>query len=103
MADQTSCHREKSFSSVYFLGKVFTDSDTLIVRVRATGWHPLCVEDELCWQLVPITLFHSPLVNLSVLQATASLIKGKASASRAEDPEFESCLRRDFFGVESYQ
>ena len=28
---------------------------------------------------------------------------GKASASRAENPEFESCLRRDFFGVESYQ
>ena len=28
---------------------------------------------------------------------------GKASASRAEDPEFESRLRRDFFGVESYQ
>ena len=28
---------------------------------------------------------------------------GKASASRAEDPGFESSLRRDFFGVESYQ
>ena len=28
---------------------------------------------------------------------------GKASASRAEDPEFESRLRRDFFGVESYK
>ena len=28
---------------------------------------------------------------------------GKASASRAEDPRFESRLRRDFFGVESYQ
>ena len=27
----------------------------------------------------------------------------KASASRAEDPGFESRLRRDFFGVESYQ
>ena len=27
----------------------------------------------------------------------------KASALRAEDPGFESCLRRDFFGVESYQ
>ena len=26
----------------------------------------------------------------------------KASVSRAEDPEFESRLRRDFFGVESY-
>ena len=28
---------------------------------------------------------------------------GKASASRAEDPGFESCLRWDFFGVKSYQ
>ena len=28
---------------------------------------------------------------------------GKASASRAEDLGFESRLRRDFFGVESYQ
>ena len=27
----------------------------------------------------------------------------KASASRAEDPGFESRFRRDFFGVESYQ
>ena len=27
----------------------------------------------------------------------------KASASRAEDPGFESCLRRDFPVVESYQ
>ena len=28
---------------------------------------------------------------------------GKATASRAEDPGLESRLRRDFFGVESYQ
>ena len=28
---------------------------------------------------------------------------GKASASRVEDSGFESRLRRDFFGVESYQ
>ena len=28
---------------------------------------------------------------------------GKASASRAEDPGFESRSRQDFFGVESYQ
>ena len=30
-------------------------------------------------------------------------LKVKASASRAEGPGFESRLRRDFFGVESYQ
>ena len=28
---------------------------------------------------------------------------GKASSCRVEDPGFESRLRRDFFGVESYQ
>ena len=28
---------------------------------------------------------------------------GKASTSRAEDPGFESRLRRDLLGVESYQ
>ena len=28
---------------------------------------------------------------------------GKVSASRAEDPGFESRLHRDFLGVESYQ
>ena len=27
----------------------------------------------------------------------------KTSSSRADDPGFKSCLRRDFFGVESYQ
>ena len=27
----------------------------------------------------------------------------KASASRTEDPGFESRMRRDFFGVKSYQ
>ena len=27
----------------------------------------------------------------------------KVSALRAEDPRFESCLRQDFLGVESYQ
>ena len=28
---------------------------------------------------------------------------GKASASRTEDPRFQSLLRRNFFGVESFQ
>ena len=40
------------------------------------------------------------------LQQMADRVVGlvvKASASRAEDHGFESRLRRDFFGVESYQ
>ena len=37
------------------------------------------------------------------LSGTPRWPSGKASASRAEDPGFESRLRRDIFGVESYQ
>ena len=37
-----------------------------------------------------------------VVMMTTRLVV-KASASRAQDPGFESHLRRDFFGVESYQ
>ena len=39
---------------------------------------------------------------LSMLHRLVGLVV-KASASRAEGPGFESRLRRDFFGVESYQ
>ena len=39
---------------------------------------------------------------LQVLDRLVGLVV-KASASRAEDPGFESLLHRDFFGVESYQ
>ena len=39
---------------------------------------------------------------LSFLDRLVGLVV-KASASRAEGPGFESRLRRDFFGVESYQ
>ena len=43
---------------------------------------------------------------LSLLLSSVDRLVGlmvKASASRAEVPGFESRLRRDFFGVESYQ
>ena len=43
-------------------------------------------------------------VNISFLHVNRLVgLVVKASASRAEDPGFESRLRRDFFGVESYQ
>ena len=41
-------------------------------------------------------------VSLSVLDRLVGLVV-KASASRAKGPGFKSRLRRDFFGVESYQ
>ena len=40
---------------------------------------------------------------LILLQIPSRWPSGKASVSRAEDPGFETRLRRDFFGVESYQ
>ena len=55
---------------------------------------------------------NKPRSTLSNLTVPAALIpstapprwpSGKASTSTAEDPGFESRLRRDFFGVESYQ
>ena len=46
---------------------------------------------------------YEPHTHHSLLQGPPRWPSGKASASRAEDPGFESRLRRDFFGVESYQ
>ena len=62
----------------------------------------------------PESNFLCPLLSLSIpfpvapqchLSSDARLVGSvvKASASRAEDPGFESRLRRDFSGVESYQ
>ena len=46
-----------------------------------------------------LTIFQSYFSALDCLGGVVVM----ASASRAEDPEFESRLRRDFSGVESYQ
>ena len=43
------------------------------------------------------------LEEFNVCTAATMKLRVKASASRAEDPGFESRLRRDFSGVESYQ
>ena len=52
---------------------------------------------------VPVSLdtdLHRPSI-LTIYRLVGLVVK--ASASRAEGPGFESRLRRDFFGVESYQ
>ena len=54
--------------------------------------HALYLLDRSAQTMMPRGVFHR-LVGLVV----------KASASRADGPGFESRLRRDFFGVESYQ
>ena len=61
-----------------------------------------------CWS-VAIVLMCLPLLFVCMVVCWSVAIgpsrwpSGKASASRAEDPGFKSRLRRDFFGVESYQ
>ena len=66
----------------------FQHSPVLDMNVRIF-W--ICTMECMCTQTLIQRVYH--LVGLVV----------KASASRAEGPGFESRLRRDFFGVESYQ
>ena len=57
-------------------------------------------------KLVLLSLIRSLLSYILVLVSDSDFLVGlvvKASASRVEDPVFESRLRRDFSGVESYQ
>ena len=48
-----------------------------------------------------VSVFVSVCLSVSVYRLVGLVVK--ASASRAEGPGFESRLRRDFFGVKSYQ
>ena len=54
---------------------------------------------------VPIVMMKATMRMIMIVPSTHCLAGPvvKASASRAEDPGFESRLRRDFSGVESYQ
>ena len=51
----------------------------------------------------PVSVYCDSSLSCSSLPYRLSGPVVKASASRAEGPGFESRLRRDFFGVESYQ
>ena len=68
-----------------------------------------CPRNWKCWLLVENGPFSATMVERRPLSVSGPVStsprwpRGKASASRAEDPGFESRLRRDFFGVESYQ
>ena len=65
-------------------------------RVSArTGWPGVCI--------LPLDEIASLICNFCCGGGPSRWPSGKASASRAEDPGFESRLRRDFFGVELYQ
>ena len=64
----------------------------------------LCKEYYICMP-VCLSVYVSQSVNTSPSSVNDRLVGlvVKVSASRAEDPGLESRLRRDFFGVESYQ
>ena len=62
-----------------------------VLDLLASQQQAMCMEMIMLMLFVPCLL--DRLVDLVV----------KASASRVEDPGFKSRLRRDFFGVESYQ
>ena len=64
----------------------------VVVSVRVSVCLPVCLIHTLFFFIVFLSLSLS--LNRLVI---------KASASRMEGPGFESRLRRDFFGVESYQ
>ena len=72
--------------------------------------HLLCHKQHVHTAWSPVHTAQSPVVSQtacthSVITCTDRLVGQvvKASASRAEDPGFESHLCQDFFGVESYQ
>ena len=74
----------------YFFNPYNFRTFVVIINILNMYSEPACGH---CTQSTQSTLADYRLVGLVV----------KASASRAEDPGFESRLRRDFFGVESCQ
>ena len=57
---------------------------------------------QLLFLLLPLSPLVDDIFSSSMLDRPVGLVV-TASASRAEDPGFESRLRRDFPGVESHQ
>ena len=74
----------------------------LQIRLAGTGCWKTRLELEI---LIPINNESDEIKSVSRSPRPYRLagLVVKASASRAEGPGFESRLRRDFFGVESYQ
>ena len=70
-------------------------------RLSGSGFLP-SYSDHLCC-LGTNMLSSTLILPLFCRYTPPRLPSGRAFVSRAEDPRFESRLRRDFFGVESYQ
>ena len=74
-----------------------TDVSSMLIRIK------LSIFFQAALHVLPF--YHDSCVTDVQFQylSTPRWPSGKASASRAEDPGFESRFRPDFFGVESYQ
>ena len=77
--------------------KLLNASTTTATSVKGTkrkhtlGWHIASLNNSISFHIAPLTPYHC------ILHRIAGLVV-KASASGAEDPRFESGLRRDFSG-----
>ena len=74
--------------------------------INGFGWNfVLCTYKRQNFDVMTVSLYFFVCCECSWLSTCDRLVGlvVKASASRAEGPGFESCLRQDFFGVESYQ
>ena len=90
------------FTLLYFTLLYFT---LLCFALLCFAYFALLCFTLLCFTLLYFTLLYFTFLSFPFLSCTlpSRWPSGKASASRAEDRGFESRLRRDFFGVESYQ
>ena len=78
---------------------------TFTTTVLCTALHSTVTAETIMTmhrQRFPCIVWQLAIVHLWTPYRLVGLVV-KASVSRAEDPGFESRLRRDFFGVESYQ
>ena len=99
-------HKGKSLcrsSLSLMLSVVFSWSSTLLHPLTCPEFlHPPPLNPPPPLPHLPFPFCPSPQLPLLHLDRLIGLVV-KASASRAEDPGFESRLHRDFSGVESYQ
>ena len=92
LSEHSSCACVMQFKSCVVFCKVGgSDEPSSYTWVMLKSCMVCCAEVCVKMNTIPVYLHH--LVGQVV----------RASASRAEDPRFESCLHRDFSGVESYQ
>ena len=90
-------------TSLYWI-LALTESELECLELKGCAAMPVFAENKLgCMLLHSLTLIQSDVTATIRERNRLFGLVAKASASRAEDPGFDSRLRRDLFGVESYQ